>query len=350
MKKIFLIEDDTIMRENTAEILELAGYQVSTAPNGKKGSLLAKETKPDLIICDIMMPELDGYGVLHICSKDSLTASIPFIFLTAKAEKSEMRKGMELGADDYLTKPFEDTELLKAVETRLKKVENLKNEFSRNLQGLNQFFEKISGTNELQNLSKDRPVSNYKKKEIIFHSGDKPHYLFFLNKGKVKTFKTHDDGKEFITNIFQEGDFFGHIPLFEDKAYTDSALVLEESEICKIPKDDFLTLLYKNRDVAQQFVKMLSNRVEEQEKQLLKLAYDSVRKRTAVALLQLKKHIAENNGKTGITVTREDLAGMAGTATETVIRCLSEFKEDKFIEVNGREIVILDQKGLENIR
>lgn len=350
MKKILIIEDDKIMRENTAEILELAHFEVTTAPNGKIGSQLAKEIRPDIIVCDIMMPELDGYGVLHILSKDPKTASIPFIFLTAKAEKSEMRKGMELGADDYLTKPFEDTELLNAIEVRLKKAEILKKEFSRDLKGLNNFLEDASGKEELQNLSKARPVSKYKKKEVIFHVGDKPHYIYFLNKGSVKTYKTHDDGKDFITNVYKEGDFFGHVPIFENSYYTDSALVLEESEICKIPKEDFLALIYKNRDVAGQFIRMLSNQIEEQEKQLLRLAYDTVRKRTAEALLSLIKDTKSKGQKHSVQVTRDDLASMAGTATETVIRCLAEFKEDEFIEVNGREIVILDPQGLENIQ
>lgn len=350
MKKILIIEDDTVMRENTAEILELAQYHVTTAPNGKKGSLLAKEIKPDLIICDIMMPELDGYGVLHILSKDPTTASIPFIFLTAKAEKSEIRKGMDLGADDYLTKPFEDTELLNTIEARLKKIATLKKEFSRSVEGLNQFFEEAGTVKDLKNLSKDRPVSRYKKKEVIFHTGDNPHYLFFINKGRIKTYKTHDDGKEFITNVYKEGDFFGHVALFEQKVYTDSALVLEESEICKIPKEDFLALVYKNREVASQFIKMLSNQVEEQEKNLLRLAYDTVRKRTAEALLQLLRNSSNKTKPGSISVTREDLASMAGTASETVIRCLSEFKEDEFIEVNGREIIIINIKGLEGIQ
>lgn len=349
MKKILVIEDDQIMRENTAEILELANFEVVTAHNGKIGAQLAKEIRPDLIVCDIMMPELDGYGVLHVLSKDTKTASIPFIFLTAKAEKSELRKGMELGADDYLTKPFEDTELLNAIEVRLKKNDIRKKEFSRDIQGLNHFFEEISGIEDLQNLSKQRPVSKYKKKEVIFHVGDTPHYVFFLNKGSIKTYKTHDDGKEYITNLYKAGDFFGHVAIFENHPYTDSALVMEESEICKIPKEDFLSLIYKNRDVASKFIRLLSNQVEEQEKQLLSLAYNTVRKRTAEALLLLVK---QNNpqGKTNsLRVTREDLASLAGTATETVIRCLSEFKEDELIEVHGREIVVLDPEGLENI-
>lgn len=349
MKKILIIEDDQVMRENTAEILELAKYKVTTAPNGKKGSVLAKETQPDLILCDIMMPELDGYGVLHVLSKDPLTAAIPFIFLTAKAEKSEMRKGMELGADDYLTKPFEDTELLSAIEARLKKAELLRKEFSRDLNGLSAFLDEASGQQELKDLSRGRPISKYKKKEVIFHSGDTPHYVYFLSKGQVKTYKTHDDGKEFITNLYKTGDFFGHVPLFENKAYTDSALVMEESEIFKIPKVDFLALVNRNRDVATQFIKMLSNQVEAQEKQLLRLAYDTVRKRAAEALLTLFKNNQAKGQGNVLAVSREDLASLAGTATETVIRCLSEFKEDGFIEVKGREIHVLNPKGLASI-
>src|SRR5574343_1429966 len=123
MKKVLLVEDNTEVRENTAEILELAGYEVLTAENGKVGVEKAVKESPDLIICDIMMPVLDGYGTLHMLSKNDKTAHIPFIFLTAKAERSDMRKGMEMGADDYITKPFDDIELLNAIESRFKKLE-----------------------------------------------------------------------------------------------------------------------------------------------------------------------------------------------------------------------------------
>lgn len=121
MKKILLIEDNQDVRENTAEILELAGYKVFTAENGKVGVTAAQTNKPDLIICDIMMPVLDGYGVLHLLGKNQETASIPFIFLTAKAERSDLRKGMEMGADDYITKPFSMRELVARVQTVLRR-------------------------------------------------------------------------------------------------------------------------------------------------------------------------------------------------------------------------------------
>ena len=150
MKKILLIEDDQIMRENTAEILELDNFEVHTAENGKLGCTKAKELLPDLIICDIMMPVLDGYGVLHVLSKDPHTAGIPFIFLTAKAEKSDMRKGMQLGADDYLTKPFEDTDLLNAIEARLKKIDSIKKETAGSEEGLSSFLNTARGMKDLE--------------------------------------------------------------------------------------------------------------------------------------------------------------------------------------------------------
>src|SRR5690554_4269581 len=112
MSKIVLIEDNHEMRENIEEMLELADYQVLSAANGKIGVELVKKELPDLIICDIMMPELDGYGVLYYLSKIPETRAIPFIFLSAKTERQDLRKGMNLGADDYVTKPFEEIELL----------------------------------------------------------------------------------------------------------------------------------------------------------------------------------------------------------------------------------------------
>ena len=116
---ILLIEDNLHVRENTTEILELAGYTVVAACNGNEGVKMAEKQIPDLIICDIMMPELDGYGVLSILKKNIATASIPFIFLSAKEENWDYQKS--IGADAYLTKPFDDINLLSTIESCLKK-------------------------------------------------------------------------------------------------------------------------------------------------------------------------------------------------------------------------------------
>src|SRR5664279_3106644 len=155
MKKILLIEDNDDIRNNTAEILELSNYQVITAVNGKRGVEQALEHLPDLIICDIMMPELDGYGVLHAVHKNETIKNTPFIFLTAKTERGDFRKGMELGADDYITKPFDATELLNAVDSRLKKLDLLKEELTPDLEGLQHLMQASFGSNALQSLTED---------------------------------------------------------------------------------------------------------------------------------------------------------------------------------------------------
>src|SRR4249919_2771837 len=137
---ILVIDDNKDIRENTAEILDLAGYKTFTAENGKRGVEIAIKEKPSLIVCDIMMPELDGYGVLHLIRKNRETEHTPFIFLTAKTERNDFRKGMEMGADDYITKPFEGIELLNAVEIRLKKAAIVSQTYDQNFSGLNQFL------------------------------------------------------------------------------------------------------------------------------------------------------------------------------------------------------------------
>lgn len=348
MKTILLIEDNTEVRENTAEILELAGYKVLQAENGKIGSDIAIQKKPDLIICDIMMPVLDGYGVIHILSNNPETASIPFIFLTAKGERSDFRKGMELGADDYIAKPFDDVELMKAVESRLKKVELLKSEYSRDAKGIAKFMDEARTLQELKNLNNNAKVRQYKKKDIIFNEGNNPNYLYLLESGKVKIFRSHEYGKELIISLCKEGDFFGYTALLDETPYLESAEAMENSTVLQIPKEDFYALLNNNHGVMKRFVKLLSNEVLEKEEQLLKMAYSSVKRRVAEALLMLEKRYKENNtDKFTIAISREDLANIVGTATESLIRTLSDFKEEKLIEIKGSNITISDSNKLE---
>jgi CRP-like cAMP-binding protein len=351
MKTILLIEDNLDIRENTAEILELANYKVLTAENGKQGVELAKSSQPDLIICDIMMPELDGYGVLHVLGKNEKTASIPFIFLTAKTEKSDMRKGMNLGADDYLTKPFDDLELLDAVEMRLKKNELVKK--NTTIDHINEIAIQARGFKELEQLISDqRRINKFKKKQILYVEGNHSSSLFFVIKGKVKTYKTNQDGREYIIGLHKEGDFIGYMNLLEDEVYSDSAMTMEETDICVIPRKEFFALLFSNRDIAEKFVKMLSSNVLESEDRLLKLAYNSVRKRVSESLLMLQKNYQKENdkGKFSMPVSREDLASITGASKETVIRTLSDFKEEGLIDINGSTITIVNEIKLKNIK
>jgi CRP/FNR family transcriptional regulator, polysaccharide utilization system transcription regulator len=352
MKKILLIEDNTEIRENIAEILSLANYEIVEAENGKVGVDLARKEAPNLIICDIMMPQLDGYGVLHLLSKHPATSAIPFIFLTAKSEKDDFRKGMNLGADDYLVKPFDDLELLDAVEMRLKKNEILKADFKKSAEGLQEFIQEAKGLEALNKfISNEQRITAYKKKQQLFTEGKYPQALFFLNKGKIKAYKTNQEGREYITNLYKEGDFIGYLDLLEDKAYRESAAALEDSEICIIQKEDFFSLLYNNRDVANKFIKILSDNLADKEERLLKLAYNSVRKRVSEALLLVEKQYQKDKDKSfQVSISREDLANIVGASKETVIRTLSDFKDEKLIDINGGKITILNSEKLARMR
>ncbi|MDB5081594.1 MAG: response regulator [Chloroflexi bacterium] len=134
MKKILIIEDDKIVMASAKDLLEAEGYDVSTAENGRRGVLMAREVVPDLIICDVMMPEVDGHSVLTTLRELPDTSAIPFIFLTAKADKSDIRQGMKLGADDYLTKPYTRMDLLDAISSRLAKQTALTQRFTSQIQ------------------------------------------------------------------------------------------------------------------------------------------------------------------------------------------------------------------------
>ena len=165
MYKILVIEDELTVRKNILEILQLENFQVFGAQNGLVGVQLAKENYPNLIVCDIVMPELNGYQVLSKLQADLKTSLIPFIFLTAKTDKSDRRQGIELGADDYLIKPFDTNDLLVAIRGRLKKQERLMekiNTLSTELDKLYNFIKTKDGI--LENLDREirRPITNIK--------------------------------------------------------------------------------------------------------------------------------------------------------------------------------------------
>lgn len=346
MKKILIIEDNAEIRENTSEILALAGYEVITAENGKVGVDLANQQVPDLIVCDIMMPELDGYGVLHILSKKDTTATIPFIFVTAKTEKSDIRKGMELGADDYLTKPFDDTELLNAIEVRLRKSDIRSRDYQPTSEGLTAFITDAKKALSLKDIGGDRKVKQIKKKGEVFSEGDTPSSVYLVQSGEIKTVKAHPDGKELITSIYKKNDFFGFEAILENSDYNESAVAMEDSELVVIPKNDFLTLIYSHKDVSAGFISLLCKKVVEKEKQLVNLAYSSVRQRTAEALLKTSQ-LKDDTSK--LAISREDLAKIVGTASESVIRVLSEFKDEGLIEIESGKINILQRAKLEKV-
>jgi len=343
--KILIIEDNKDVRENLEELLALSGYQVQTAENGKAGAAKAMETVPDLILCDIMMPELDGFGVLRILSNNPVTMDIPFIFLTAKTEKEDFRKGMGLGADDYITKPYDDVQLLDTIEVRLKKSARIKNSFERSGQGLQRFIDEAKAQKEFDKLSENRETRKYRKKDMVYEAGQYPKWLYFVVSGSLKSYQINDFGKEFTTNIYSKGDFFGYLTLLKGDKYYDNVSVIDDCELSLIPIEDFSLLLFNNREFAAKFIKMLANQSEEMEHQLIEMAYSSVRKRVANALLKF----SESKNSTTMAILRDDIASLAGTAKETTIRTLSDFKSEGLISIDENKIELLRIEKLRNM-
>ncbi|MCR8559594.1 response regulator [Mucilaginibacter sp. BJC16-A38] len=347
-KKVLVIEDNDDIRENIIEILELASYTVQGAKNGKEGVELVTKIIPDIILCDIMMPELDGYGVLYLLNKNPETGTIPFIFLTAKAERVDLRKGMEMGADDYLTKPFDDMELLNAVESRLKKKEIALEFYSKSLDKLNALVSKNDGLGELRRIVQERRTRQFKKNQVIYYDGDTGNGLYLVISGRVKTIKLSEDGRELMTGMYTVDDYLGVNVILANEPYSDTATALEDSVLCLIPKDQIEQLLNLYPVVAKEFIKLLSNNIREKEDQLLQLAYQSVRKKLALSLLRL--HRQQDDKDPQIKISREDLAAMAGMATETVSRTLSDFKEEGLIDKKGSAITLLNIANLSKMK
>jgi len=348
MLRILVIEDNDEIRENTVEILELANYKVDAAHNGKIGVAKALENTPDLIICDVMMPELDGYGVLHLIQKNKDLKPIPFIFLTAKAERGDFRKGMEMGADDYITKPFNDIELLTAIERRINKANDWKVILGDAYTQHKPYYS--DNILALHSLIENSEVNLYKKKQVIYSEGNHPFRIFYIQKGKVKTFKTNDDGKDLTIALYGEGDYFGYTAILEETVYKENAETIEESTLAVMGKEEFKKILEDNKNVSQQFIKLLAHSVTEREKQLIGIAYNSLRKRVAETLVLFEGKYNTNKVENfAIHISREDLAHMAGTANESIIRTLSDFKSEKLIDIKERSIVILDLKKLSSL-
>lgn len=340
-KKILIIEDNDDIREGTAEVLDLAGYETFTAKHGKIGVDLAIKHLPDVILCDIMMPELDGYGVLYLLNKNPKTATIPFIFITAKTERADMRKGMEMGADDYLTKPFDDLELFKAIESRFKKRQ----------QTASAGITAADTATVMEQMKARGKAKTITPKQIIYVEGDEPSHLYFIVKGQVKTYKRFKDGRELSSGLYHDGDFFGYESLCNGELYAENAATLVASEIIQISKADFMEYLLNYQSVSKTFISLLSDSVKEKVAQMLQLAYSSVRKRVAEALLQVADKFGDDHSDTcTIKISRDDLAALVGTASETVSRMLADFKEEKLVDKTGNAINILSKERLRKVK
>lgn len=348
--RILVIEDNVEVRENISEILELSDYTVLTADNGKTGVETALKQPVDLIVCDIMMPQLDGYGVLHLLSKHKETRNIPFIFLTAKSDKADFRKGMEMGAEDYLTKPFEGIELLKAIEVRLKKAELQAQPIEPGEAGVNAFINQVSRSGLVRLTSDEREIIELRKKQPLYAEGQRPRYLYYVLDGRLKIYKTNEDGKDLITHLCGQSDFLGYTSILEDSNYQENAEVLEDARLMLIPASDFLELVTRDAKVAQQFIRLITRNVLKAEEELLNLAYSSLRKKVANGLVQqLDSFSAADNETIVLNLSRKEMAQAIGVATESFIRTLADFKEEKLVDIREGQIFILNESRLRNL-
>jgi len=260
MKTILLIEDDTVLRENTSELLELSNYNVISASNGKIGVDKAKHILPDIIVCDIMMPELDGYGVLNALAKNNDTKYIPFIFLSAKTELQDIRKGMNLGADDYITKPFSEDDLICAIESRLAKVAILKEKREKNKNNINANENEIRTLHDFKNYINDNGEDfKYNKDQIIYNEGDHSNYIYLITKGVIKCHKLDEHGKELTTALYKEDDFLGYLSFSENIPYQETATAIKDVELVGILKNDLKNILESNHKITLELIELLTN-------------------------------------------------------------------------------------------
>lgn len=349
MKKVLLIEDDTVLRENTAELLELSDYEVLTAANGKIGLDRAKETKPDIIICDIMMPVLDGYGVLEGLSKHHDTKFIPFIFLSAKTERQDVRKGMDLGADDYITKPFSEDEIISAIESRIAKAAILKDERESSQNNSANTEDELRTLNDLKNFFDDNgTLLSYSKNDVIYKEGQNSNCIYLVLKGVVKCYKFDENGKELTTALHKEDDLFGYTSFTQNIPYRETATAMKDIEMVGVSKTELKDVLDKNHKVTLEVIQLLTDDITGVKDQLLQMAYSSVQRKTASTILRFAEKI-NSKPEDPIKISRNDLASVAGIATETLIRTMSDFKKKGLIEMEGRNIKVLDLQKLQDI-
>ncbi|WKN41146.1 Crp/Fnr family transcriptional regulator [Tunicatimonas pelagia] len=204
-------------------------------------------------------------------------------------------------------------------------------------------------SHQLTNISDNKSCTLYKKGQVLFHEGTRPLGVFCINRGKVKVYKLGYDGKEQITHIANDGGLLGYKALLAEETYQVSAETLEDCTICFLPKSTFLQTLQESSDFNQQIMKQVCHELGLMTENLTNQAQRTVRERLAITLLKLKDTYgmdAQDDGPIEINLTRDDLANMVGTATETLIRLLHEFKEDGLVSTQGRKIRVEDSQGL----
>ncbi len=201
---------------------------------------------------------------------------------------------------------------------------------------------------EIENLNYTKSCNFHKRGEIIYHEGNRPTGVYCVSKGIIKLYKTGIEGKEQIIRFAKKGDIIGYRSILSSELACTTAKVIEDTNLCFIPSEAWLSLLHSNNEFSLDIMKFACDELGKSNSFITDIAQKNVRERLAEILLYLKNDFGlDKDGVIQISLTREEIANITGTATESAIRLLSEFKEDKIIALNGRKISILDEKRLQ---
>lgn len=342
---LLIIEDNEVVRENLSEILELYGYTITEAVNGLEGVKACIQNPPDLILCDVMMPELDGFGVLNLLSENERTAGIPFVFITARTETEDIRRGMNLGADDYITKPFYKDELLQVIRTRLKKAAARATVPPAEAAQLHLSDPERGFATLEKAFAEQGRVKTFSPGQTLLREGEFPHFVYRVISGSVHLSRSHEYGRDYIIADLGPGEIFGIASVLENAKYHYAARTMSEVSCQLLPAKSLLDLINTDRSVTEALMRLLAGRVVEHSERLVHQAYDSVRRRTALVVCDLH----EKYGAQAIGLSREELAQMVGSTKESVIRALSDFKREGLLSTEGKSIVVHDVEALRSL-
>lgn len=324
MTHLLLIQRNDALAD-AAKKLTQAGFKMTVHQVEQSANAYA-DSHFDLVILDVsVLPQSPGVTA-------QIHSGVPIVYFNP----SKKVLPVQFNSGHTVIEATSHRQLLNLVNTRFR--------------NSNKSIHLIESSTLLPGLAINRNAYFFKKKEVIYSEGHHPCSLYYIEKGKVKIFKKNNEGKELTVSLLTAGDFVGYTALLEESVYKDSAQAIEDTELTGIPKEEFEELMRTNQTVAKQFIHLLASHVSEQESQLLKLAYNSLRKRVAEALMTLvRKYKTGVQAQFSIHMSREELANMVGTATESLIRTLSDFKHEKLIQIKSGNIIIADGKRLQQI-
>jgi len=347
MKRIMLIGDKPAAGNNTRDILALSNFNVLTAEDVATAGALASKEPPDLLLCDLAGPDADLQSTLASLQQQPALKQLPIIVFTGDADKANTRHIMDLGADDYLIKPFEGIELLRAVDACLEKQQ-------RRLQvphPANPMPDPASPIEPSHSWRPaDRELQYYRKKKMLYAEGHRASQVWYIVDGKIITYLVHPGGKELITGIHGPGECVGYTAVLGRGAHTDNARILEDAQLIGISRQEFLSFLQSDSAFARQLVHWLAETAGNTDAGLLNFAYSSLRKKVANGILQLADNLQQQQeGKRYIAISRENLAAFVGSAPESLTRTLGDFRKEGLIDITDGRIWLLNEEKLQNM-